>query len=73
MSTWARVRLMAQPCRALLRCEITQNRIRRGVFKSVAELEAAIGTYLDHRNREPPPFTGAASAASILKKAAALK
>lgn len=48
--------------------EITQNRIRRGVFKSVAELEAAILAYLAQRNRQPRPFTWTASVESIIAK-----
>jgi transposase len=48
--------------------EITQNRIRRGVFKSVAELEAAILAYLAHRNRQPRPFTWTASVGTIIAK-----
>ncbi len=48
--------------------EITQNRIRRGVFKSVAELEAAILSYLAHRNQHPRPFTWTASVESIIEK-----
>ena len=34
---------------------ITEDRIRRGVFKSVAELETAIQQYLDHHNADPKP------------------
>jgi transposase len=49
---------------------ITQDRIRRGVFKSVAELEAAIQQYLDHHNLDPKPFVWTASAAVILEKVA---
>lgn len=48
--------------------EITQNRIRRGVFKSVAELETAILTYLAQRNQQPRPFTWTASVESIITK-----
>ena len=36
--------------------EITRKRIRRGVFTSVAELEAAIQDYLDTHNLDPKPF-----------------
>src|SRR6476661_9544430 len=36
--------------------EITRQQIRRGVFKSVAELEAAIETWLTERNAKPMPF-----------------
>jgi transposase len=49
---------------------ITEDRIRRGVFKSVAELEAAIQEYLDHHNANPKPFVWTASAAAILEKVA---
>jgi transposase len=49
---------------------ITEDRIRRGVFKSVAELEAAIQQYLDHHNADPKPFVWTASAAAILEKVA---
>lgn len=48
--------------------EITHNRIRRGVFTSVAELEAAIVAYLAHRNQHPRPFTWTASVESIIEK-----
>ena len=49
---------------------ITEDRIRRGVFKSVTELKAAIQEYLDHHNGDPKPFTWTASAAAILEKVA---
>jgi transposase len=48
--------------------EITQRRIRRGVFKSVAELEAAILAYLAQRNQQPSPFTWTASVETIIEK-----
>ena len=47
---------------------ITEDRIRRGIFRSVAELEAAIQDYLDHHNADPTPFVWTASAVSILEK-----
>jgi transposase len=47
---------------------ITEDRIRRGVFRSVAELEAAIQEYLNKHNADPKPFVWTAPAASILKK-----
>lgn len=49
---------------------ITQDRIRRGIFKSVGELEAAIQDYLDHHNADPKPFAWTAATADILKKVA---
>jgi hypothetical protein len=36
--------------------EITRNRIRRGAFKSIAELKNAIMQYLEKRNANPKPF-----------------
>ena len=48
--------------------EITQNRLRRGIFHSKAELETAIVAYLAHRNQQPRPFTWTASAESVIAK-----
>jgi len=48
--------------------EITDKRIRRSSFKSVAALEAAIESYLQERNREPKPFRWTASVETILQK-----
>jgi transposase len=48
--------------------ELTQKRIRRGVFKSVKELEDAIRAHLDHRNRDPKPLVWTASVQAILNK-----
>jgi transposase len=47
---------------------LTRQRIRRGSFHSVAELQAAINRYLDEHNADPRPFVWTASAASILDK-----
>jgi len=47
---------------------ITTDRIRRGVFKSVAELEATIQNYLERHNANPKPFVWSKSAADILEK-----
>jgi transposase len=49
---------------------ITEDAIRRGVFRSVADLEAAIETYLEHHNADPKPFIWTAPAAHILEKVA---
>ena len=48
--------------------ELTQKRIRRGVFRSVKELVAAIYEYLDQRNQDPKPFVWTASVQTILGK-----
>jgi transposase len=50
--------------------EITRKRIRRGVFKSVAELEAAIMIYLENHNADPKPFIWTKSATKIFEKVA---
>jgi transposase len=49
---------------------ITADRIRCGVFRSVAELEAAIQEYLDNHNADPKPFIWTAKASDILEKVA---
>jgi len=49
---------------------ITEDRIRRGAFTSVADLEAAIQDYLEHHNANPKPFVWTAPAARILEKVA---
>ena len=51
---------------------ITQKRIRRGAFRSVAKLEKAIIDYIPHHNRDPKPFAWMASADPILSKTAAI-
>ena len=48
--------------------ELTQRRIRRGVFHSVADLTEAIQEYLDAYNDEPKPFVWTASVNDILTK-----
>ena len=50
--------------------DITENRICRGVFKSVPELEAAIRTDIANHNAWPKPFIWTASANDILAKVA---
>ncbi|HJZ55536.1 MAG TPA: IS630 family transposase [Gemmataceae bacterium] len=47
---------------------ITEERIRRGVFTSVAQLERAIADYLAEHNRNPKPFVWTADADSILER-----
>jgi transposase len=53
--------------------EITRDRIRRGAFKSVAELKAAIMQYLENHNADPKPFLWTKSASQILEKVARAK
>lgn len=53
--------------------EITTKRIRRGVFKSVGELEDAIRDYLDRHNANPKPFVWTKTADTILATEARAK
>lgn len=46
--------------------ELTNKRIRRGAFRSVKELEAAIREHIDVRNQDPSPFVWTKSADQIL-------
>jgi transposase len=48
--------------------EITRKRIRRGTFRSVAEMNRAIHEYLRENNKNPRPFIWTATASSIMKK-----
>jgi len=47
---------------------ITENQLRRGVFKSVDELVEAIEQYLNSHNENPKPFIWTAKASDILEK-----
>lgn len=47
---------------------ITEDRIRRGVFTSVPQLERAIADYLAEHNKDPKPFVWTADADSILER-----
>ena len=48
--------------------DLSENRVRRGVFKSVKELTEAVDGYLEHHNLNPKPFIWTASATDILAK-----
>ncbi len=48
--------------------DITENRIRRGVFRSVPELISAIEHYIHNYNQSPKPFIWTAKASDILEK-----
>ena len=48
--------------------DLTQNRLRRGVFRDVEELIMAIGDYIDRHNTRPKPFVWTAKASDILEK-----
>jgi hypothetical protein len=48
--------------------DLTTERLRRGVFTSVRELEEAIEDYVCHHNECPKPFIWTKSAKDILQK-----
>ena len=48
--------------------DLTQSRLRRGIFHDVEELIMAIGEYIDKHNDKPKPFVWTAKAADILEK-----
>ena len=48
--------------------DLTDKRLRRGVFRDVEDLIMAIGDYIDEHNRKPKPFIWTANAADILEK-----
>jgi len=47
---------------------LTERQLKRGVFKSVAELEKKIIEYIDNGNKNPKPFVWTKSAKDILEK-----
>ena len=48
-------------------CDITQNRIRPGVFKDLEQLIIAIGEYIDGHNQNPKPFIWTTKPTDILE------
>ena len=48
--------------------KMTRQRIRRGVFRSIADLQAAINRYLKQHNHDPRPFVWTKPANAILAK-----
>lgn len=48
--------------------DITENRLRRGIFRSVGDLITTIDEYLVHHNQDPKPYIWTKSAKDILEK-----
>jgi transposase len=48
--------------------DLTENRLRRGIFRSVEDLIAAIHEYLARHNEDPKPFIWTKTAGDILEK-----
>ena len=51
---------------------LTRRRLKRGVFKSIVDLQAAIKRYLDEHNADPKPFVWTKPADVILAKVSRL-
>ncbi len=49
---------------------LTRKRLRRGVFRSIVELQAAINRYIDEHNKAPKPFVWTKHADGILDRVA---
>ena len=49
---------------------LTKRRLKRGVFRSVVDLQAAINRYLDEANHNPKPFTWTADPNKIIGRQA---
>jgi hypothetical protein len=52
--------------------DLTEKRIRRGIFRDVWELIAAIDDYIEENNANPKPFVWTKTADEIIKKLAPL-
>jgi hypothetical protein len=48
--------------------ELTQKRLRRGVFRSVLDLTEAIDAYLEEQNQQLKPYIWTKTANQILEK-----
>jgi transposase len=48
--------------------DLTEQRLRRGIFHDVEELIIAIGDYIDKHNDSPKPFVWTAKASDVLEK-----
>jgi transposase len=53
--------------------DLTQNHIRRGIFKDIEQLIMGIGDYIDGHNQNPKPFIWTAKACDILAKVSRAK
>jgi len=48
--------------------KLTRQRLKRGVFKGIVDLQAAINRYLAETNRNPKPFAWTADPDAIIEK-----
>ncbi len=64
VSLHAYLGVLAQRRRRLLR--LTRRRLKRGVVRSVADLQAAINRFVEETNSDPKPFVWTADAKRVL-------
>ena len=50
--------------------DLSERRLKRGVFESVEALQRAVKEYIAHNNQNPSPFIWTAKASDILAKVA---
>jgi hypothetical protein len=48
--------------------DLTQNQLRRGIFKNLDQLTLAIGSHIDQHNQNSKPSIWTAKASDILKE-----
>ncbi len=48
--------------------DLSEQRLKRGVFKSVEDLTRTVQEYIEHQNEDPKPFIWTATATDILAK-----
>ena len=48
--------------------DLSEKRLKRGVFKSLEDLTKAVEGYIDHHNDNPQPFIWTAKANDVLEK-----
>ena len=65
LSTSPQLLLMAQRRRGIFR-KLTKRRLKRGVFRSVVDLQAAINRFLKEHNQQSKPFTWTADPDKII-------
>jgi len=59
-------RFMEEGFDGLLRDKLSKQRLKRGVFRSVVDLQAAINRFIDDTNQKPKPFTWTADPDKII-------
>jgi hypothetical protein len=48
--------------------DVTQNRLKRGVFRDVEELTSTIGSYIDTHNLNPTAYCGRRAGGASVKR-----